>query len=117
MRQNAIILSQKVKEQTFCIQDYVQRVLTTSAVLPASPRGGALETQRIAEAVRVRGLRSAQAQCAARPGPAVVERSARHGAVPCAFALYLAIVCGSVRRVDLILPAGAQQKVFAGGDP
>lgn len=65
----------------------------------------------------MRGVRSAQAQCAARPGPAVVERSARHGAVPCAFALYLAVVCGSVRRVDLILPAGAQQKVFAGGDP
>lgn len=95
----------------------MQRVLATSALLPASPRAGALDTQRIAEAVRVRGVMSAQAQCAARPGPAVVERSARHGAVPCALDLYLAVVCGSVRRVDLILPAGAQQKVFAGGDP
>jgi len=95
----------------------VQRVVETSPLLPASPRGGALDTQKIADAVRVRGMRSAQAQCAARPGPAVVERSARHGAVQCVLALYLAVVCGSFRRVDLVLPAGAQQKVFAGGDP
>ncbi len=64
----------------------------------------------------MRGVR-AQAQCAARSGPAVVERSARHGAVPCALTLALAVVCGSVGRVDLILPAGAQQKVSTGGDP
>lgn len=64
----------------------------------------------------MRGVR-AQAQCAARSGPAVVERSARHGAVPCALALALTVVCGSVGRVDLILPASAQQKVSTGGDP
>lgn len=46
-----------------------------------------------------------------------MERSARHGAVPSALALALAVVCGSVGRVDLILPAGAQQKVSTGGDP
>lgn len=66
--------------------------------------------------MRVRELR-AHAQRAPRPGPAVVERSARHGAVPCAFALALTVVCGSVCLVDLILPAGSQQKVYAGGNP
>lgn len=46
-----------------------------------------------------------------------MERSARHGAVRSALALALTVVCGSVGRVDLILPAGAQQKVSTGGDP
>lgn len=49
-------------------------------------------------------------------GLQAVERSARHGAVRCVVAPAFTIVRRSVRRVDLVLPAGTQQKVFAGGD-
>lgn len=59
----------------------------------------------------------AHAQCSQLSGPAVVGRSARHGAVRCVLAPAITIVRSSVRRVDLVLPAGAQQKVSAGGNP